>query len=55
MAKLTPEQREVVYLRHFCDLTFSEIGKMLGISLFTAASRHRLALNRLRRCMGVEA
>lgn len=55
VAKLTPEHREVIYLRHFCDLTFSEIGKTLGISLFTAASRHRLALNRLRRWMGGEA
>jgi len=53
VAKLTPEQREVIYLRHFCDLTFSEIGKVLGISLFTAASRHRLALNQLRRLLGV--
>jgi len=55
VAKLTPEHREVIYLRHFADLTFSEIGKTLGISLFTAASRHRLALNRLRRWMGVKA
>lgn len=54
VAKLTPEHREVVYLRHFCDLTFSEIGRTLGISPFTAASRYRLALNRLRRLMGVE-
>jgi RNA polymerase sigma-70 factor (ECF subfamily) len=53
VAKLTPEHREVIYLRHFSDLTFSEIGKTLGISLFTAASRHRLALNRLRRLLGV--
>jgi len=53
VARLAPEQREVVYLRHFCGLSFSEIGKALGISLFTAASRHRLALTRLRKLMGV--
>ncbi len=52
VAKLTPEHREVIYLRHFCDLSFAEIGRTLGISLFTAASRHRLALTRLRRLFG---
>ena len=53
VAKLTPEQREVVYLRHSCGLTFAEIGTALGISLFTAASRYRLALRRLRKALGV--
>lgn len=55
VARLTPEQREVVYLRHFCDLSFAQIGKSLGISLFTAASRHRLAVDHLRTWMGVPA
>lgn len=53
VAALTPDQREIVYLRHFCDLSFAEIGAALGISLFTAASRYRLAIKRLRRVLGV--
>lgn len=50
--ELPPKQREVVYLRHFQELSFGEIGRVVGVSLFTAASRYRLALRRLRRLMG---
>lgn len=52
LARLDPPQREVVYLKHFAGMTFSEIGKSLRIPTFTAASRYRLALGRLRRLMG---
>ncbi len=44
--------REVVYLKYFEDMTFAQIGLTLGISTFTAASRFRLAIKRLRRLMG---
>jgi RNA polymerase sigma-70 factor (ECF subfamily) len=54
LLELPPKQREVVYLRQFVGLSFREIATVCGVSLFTAASRHRLAINRLRKLMGVE-
>ena len=45
---LPPEQREVVSLKIHADLTFAQIGEILGISINTAASRYRYALARLR-------
>lgn len=50
---LDPEQRETVYLHLFEGLTFREAGKIMGVSIFTAASRYRLAIGRLRRESGV--
>lgn len=47
-------QREAVYLRYFAELSFAEIGRVTGVSLFTAASRCRLGLAKLRHRMGVE-
>jgi RNA polymerase sigma-70 factor (ECF subfamily) len=52
--RLSDPQREVLYLHHFADCTFAEIGRIVGVSMFTAASRHRLALRRLRQLMGVD-
>ena len=54
LAGLPEKQREAVYLRHFCDLTFAEIGRVVGAPTFTAASRYRLGISRLRRLMGGE-
>jgi RNA polymerase sigma-70 factor (ECF subfamily) len=51
--RLSPKQREAVYLRHFAELTFEEIGRVLGVPAFTVASRYRLALRQLRQWMGV--
>lgn len=52
---LLPEgQRAVVYLKHFVELSFREIASVMGIPIFTAASRYRLALRRLRQNLGVE-
>ena len=45
---LPPEQREVVYLKVYEGLTFNEIGERCGISLNTAASRYRYALDAMR-------
>ena len=53
IAQLPPKQREALYLRFFAELTFREIGKVCGVPTFTAASRCRLGLSRLRRLMGV--
>ncbi|MEY3853882.1 MAG: hypothetical protein RI910_2862 [Verrucomicrobiota bacterium] len=48
--KLLPaEQREVVVLKVWGDLTFDEIGEQLSISPNTAASRWRYAMEALRR------
>jgi RNA polymerase sigma-70 factor (ECF subfamily) len=54
MHELPAAQREVVYLRHFAELTFDAIARVTGVPMFTAASRYRLALRRLRKRMGVE-
>jgi RNA polymerase sigma-70 factor (ECF subfamily) len=55
IAALPRSQREVVWLRHYADCTFSAIGTILGVPTFTAASRHRLAIRRLRRLMEAES
>jgi len=54
VARLPEAQREVVYLRHDAGLTLAAIAEIAGVSLFTVASRHRLALARLRRWMQEE-
>jgi len=48
LATLPPEQREVVTLKIDGDLTFAQIAAVLNISLNTAASRYRYALEKLR-------
>jgi RNA polymerase sigma-70 factor (ECF subfamily) len=48
MQELPPEQREVIVLKFFHGMTFSEIGRVAGISPNTAASRYRYALDKLR-------
>ena len=53
--RLSPRQREAVFLRHFAGLTFAEIGGVTGVPTFTAASRYRLGMGRLRKLMGVES
>ncbi|MCU0305739.1 MAG: sigma-70 family RNA polymerase sigma factor [Thermoanaerobaculales bacterium] len=51
VGRLPAKQREVILLRHFAGCTFSEIGRITGVPIFTAASRHRLAIARLRRLL----
>jgi RNA polymerase sigma-70 factor, ECF subfamily len=48
LAELPLEQREVVHLKLWEDLTFEEIASLLGIPLNTAASRYRYALDKMR-------
>ena len=55
LLELPAAQREVVFLRHFAALSFREIGEVCHIPTFTAASRHRLAINRLKALLGVES
>jgi RNA polymerase sigma-70 factor (ECF subfamily) len=54
LLELPARQREVVLLRQFVCLSFREIAAVCGVSMFTAASRHRLAINKLRTRLGVE-
>lgn len=46
---LPPDQREVIVLRHFADLSFKEIASMTHCSINTALGRMRYALINLRR------
>jgi RNA polymerase sigma-70 factor, ECF subfamily len=55
IAKLHPKQREVVYLRYFLGLSFSEIASVTDMNLFTVAGRCRLAVQRLRKILGKRA
>jgi RNA polymerase sigma-70 factor (ECF subfamily) len=48
LQELPEEQREVVVMRIWCEMTFEEIAEILGISINTAASRYRYALEKLR-------
>jgi RNA polymerase sigma-70 factor (ECF subfamily) len=52
LARLPPRQREAIYLREFAGMSYADIGRALGIPTFTAASRHRLGLARLKRLCG---
>lgn len=49
--RLSPEQREVVLLRHETDLTFREIAELTDCSINTALGRMRYALLNLRKMM----
>jgi RNA polymerase sigma-70 factor (ECF subfamily) len=50
--ELPEPQREVVVLHIVEGFSFREIGRMTGVSLFTAAARYRLAVGRLRNVLG---
>jgi RNA polymerase sigma-70 factor, ECF subfamily len=51
LSALDDGQREVTVLHIWGELTFAEIGEVLGVSPNTAASRYRYALARLREAM----
>jgi RNA polymerase sigma-70 factor (ECF subfamily) len=55
VGRLPRKQRETVYLRHFAGLTFDEMGRVLGVPTFTAASRYRVGMAALRRWMGLSS
>ena len=46
---LPDDQNQVVMMKVFQNFTFKDIGRLLGISANTAASRYRYALNNLRK------
>jgi RNA polymerase sigma-70 factor (ECF subfamily) len=49
LADLPAEQREVITLKVWGELTFAEIAEALDIPLNTAASRHRYGMDALRK------
>ena len=46
---LPAEQREVVILRHYADMSFKEIAKLTNVSINTALGRMRYALINIRK------
>jgi len=52
VARLPAVQREIVALHLIEGFSFREAGRITGVSMFTAASRYRVALERLRQMMG---
>jgi RNA polymerase sigma-70 factor (ECF subfamily) len=45
---LPPAQREVIVLHLVEGFSFREVGRLTGVSLFTAAARYRLAIGRMK-------
>ena len=54
LRKLPVKQREVVVLKFYEGMTFEEIGRILGISQNTAASRYRYALAKMKKYLIAE-
>lgn len=50
--QLPPEQREVVILRHYADMSFKEIAQLTRVSINTALGRMRYALINMRKLAG---
>jgi len=47
--KLPPEQKEVIILRHYADMSFKEMSLLTKVSINTALGRMRYALINIRR------
>lgn len=55
MIQLLPdEQKEVLIMRHYADLSFKEIADLTDVSINTALGRMRYALSNLRKMMNVK-
>jgi RNA polymerase sigma-70 factor (ECF subfamily) len=52
---LSAEDREVIVLRHFAELSYAEIGETLGLAEKTVKSRLHEARQRLGRMLGPES
>jgi len=52
--KLPDEQREVVILRHYADMSFKEIAELTKVSINTALGRMRYALINMRKTIEEE-
>jgi len=53
LSELSPKVREAFFLRYLTGFTFAEIGRITGIPTFSAASRCRLAMKRVRQLLEV--
>ncbi|MBK6859266.1 MAG: sigma-70 family RNA polymerase sigma factor [Chitinophagales bacterium] len=53
--QLPDEQREVVVLRHYADMSFKEISQLTRVSINTALGRMRYALINIRKMMEEQA
>ena len=49
LSRLPEEQREVIIMRHFADMSFKEIAEQTNVSINTALGRMRYALINLRK------
>jgi RNA polymerase sigma-70 factor, ECF subfamily len=52
IGKLSPEQREVILMRYFSGLSFSEISKINGTPMGTVLARAHRGLGKLREILG---
>ncbi len=52
---LPDEQKEVIMLRHYADMSFKEISQVTRVSINTALGRMRYALINIRKMMGQDA
>ncbi len=48
LAAMPDDQREIIMLKVFHEMTFKEIARICGLSINTAASRYRYGLTKLR-------
>lgn len=53
--KLPEEQKEVILLRHYADMSFKEISQVTKVSINTALGRMRYAVINIRKMMGQDA
>ena len=51
LSHLPEEQREVIVLRHFADMSFKEIAQITNTSINTSLGRMRYGLINLRKMM----
>ena len=51
---LPDDQKEVLIMRHYADLSFKDIAELTGVSINTALGRMRYALSNLRKMMKVK-
>ena len=54
LLQLPQEQREIVFLKIYAQLTFQKIADTLNIPLNTASSRYRYAMEKLSQILGEE-
>lgn len=52
LGELPDLQREALYLRYVAGFSLIEVGKITGVTIFTAASRCRLGIRKLQKLLG---